>query len=97
MMCRQCNMDVEWPETLSVDQRAALLRIARESRAQAQMQLVKDHGFATAKAKRVVAHLASENGGCSRPGCSGRAHGAIAACPKCGSVTLGEEPDRTVS
>lgn len=93
MICPRCNVDVGWPETLSVDQRAALLRIARENRAQAQVQLVKDHGFATAKAKEIVTHLATENGGCSRPGCSGRALGAIGACPKCGALTLGETSD----
>jgi hypothetical protein len=90
MMCRRCKTDIGWPDSLSSEERYALLRLSYESRAQAQVHLVKDHGFAMVKAKEIVSHLALARHGCSRPGCSGQVIGAIAACAKCGAVTLGE-------
>lgn len=90
MKCPRCKTDIEWPDSLSEDERGALLRLAYQSRVQAQVQLVKMHGFAMVKAKEIVSHLASSRHGCSRPGCSGQVIGTTTACSKCGAVTLGE-------
>jgi len=89
-MCRRCKTDIAWPDSLSADERQALLRLAYESRVQAQAHLMKNHGFAIVRAKEVVSHLASSHHGCSRPGCSAQVIGMIGACAKCGAVTLGE-------
>lgn len=93
MMCRRCKTDIAWPDSLPIEERNALLRLSYESRIQAYVHLIKAHGFSMLEAKKIASHLAVSPSACCRHGCSGRMSGAIAACPKCGSVTLGENAE----
>jgi hypothetical protein len=87
MTCRRCRIDVVWPESLTLNDKALFADTARSSRVRAMQVAHSTFDIDLRQAKALSMHVTSARGKCNRCRRPIRP-GEVSVCEQCNAVNL---------